>query len=217
VAGRLRCLSWRSAERKGWGEEVGNGRSPPRTTCRPWSSPAPATGSPSRLLDAAAYLISRTSIDEEASSVSLAVDPVVFPNLKRHAQDDHHHDQATEEEPGAHSSVHTRRAAAMARRTRGWGFGSGGRFQACRLSRACSCSRATLLLTSRWGLCICVPFPSCTRGLEPYRLQRAFLKRNARPRPYVSRDLAVCDMTHTGLIGAGGAPERHAGERTAGR
>ena len=31
-----------------WGEAAGNGISPPRTTCRPWSSPAPATGSPSR-------------------------------------------------------------------------------------------------------------------------------------------------------------------------
>ena len=30
-----------------WGDKVGS-KASPRTTCRPWSSPAPATGSPSR-------------------------------------------------------------------------------------------------------------------------------------------------------------------------
>jgi hypothetical protein len=44
------------------------------------------------------------SADEGASSVSLAVDPAVFPKLKRRAHDYHHHDQATEQEQGAHSS-----------------------------------------------------------------------------------------------------------------
>jgi hypothetical protein len=51
----------------------------------------------------------------ELARVSLAVDLAVFPNLERLAHDDHHHDQGTKEEPGAHSSLRTTTTLSLAR------------------------------------------------------------------------------------------------------
>ena len=51
----------------------------------------------------------------QVSLVCLAVDLAVFPNRKRLAHDDHHHDQATQDEPGAHWSLRTTTKLSLAR------------------------------------------------------------------------------------------------------
>jgi hypothetical protein len=52
---------------------------------------------------------------KELARVSLALDLAVFPNRKRLAHDDHHHDQETEKEPGVHSSLRTTTTLSLAR------------------------------------------------------------------------------------------------------